>query len=184
MIVVKVGGSLFDHPRLATALSAWLATLGGSPIALVPGGGRLADVVRDYHRIHSLSATAAHWLAIQTIDLNGALLRTWLDESIAIPTMQEFCQQDEGRDRVSPHSWNVTSDSIAARYAEFHEAEALFLLKSTDRPRDLPWTRCAERGLVDGAFPGIVERAPLNVRWVNFRKWIDASDAHTPGSSE
>ena len=45
MIVVKVGGSLFDHPRLASGLRAYLHSLAPQEVLLVPGGGPFAEAV-------------------------------------------------------------------------------------------------------------------------------------------
>ncbi len=46
MIVVKVGGSLFDHPALGPGLRDFLQTLAPNEVLLVPGGGPVADAVR------------------------------------------------------------------------------------------------------------------------------------------
>ena len=47
MIVVKVGGSLFDHPRLGPGLRAYLDSLAPADVLLVPGGGPVAGAVRE-----------------------------------------------------------------------------------------------------------------------------------------
>ena len=47
MIVVKVGGSLFDHPNLGFGLRAFLRSLTPSRVLLVPGGGAVAEAVRQ-----------------------------------------------------------------------------------------------------------------------------------------
>ena len=50
MIVVKVGGSLFDHPQLGPGLRAYLDSLTPARVLLVPGGGDFADSVRKLDR--------------------------------------------------------------------------------------------------------------------------------------
>lgn len=56
LVVVKVGGSLFDLPDLGPRLRAWLKTLRTADVLLVPGGGPTADVVRSLDRAHGSRA--------------------------------------------------------------------------------------------------------------------------------
>ena len=167
-IVVKVGGSLFDHPGLFPALRQWL---GEQPqrALLVPGGGPAADVVRQYHRTHHLKETDSHWLAIRMMDINGALLRGQLGDAADVVEAFEFCRSDEGNPLSLGHTWRVTSDAIAARIAEHRGAGELVLLKSIDLPERISWQQAAEAGLVDHAFPTMITRGGIPVRWVNFR---------------
>ena len=76
MIVVKVGGSLFDHPRLGVGLREYLGSLAPSEVLLVPGGGAAAEAVRELDRVHRLGEEASHWLAIAAMDVMGSVLRT------------------------------------------------------------------------------------------------------------
>jgi aspartokinase-like uncharacterized kinase len=70
-----------------------------------------------------------------------------------------------------PHSWDVTSDSIAARVAAELQAE-LVLLKSTPPPSDdLP--AAAASGYVDPYFP-TAAAGLQSVRFVNLRSELDA----------
>src|SRR6185312_4510668 len=74
MIVVKVGGSLYDHPRLGPGLRAILQALPEYAL-IVPGGGPFANVVRKIDCVHGLSASASHELALQAMNLAGRFLR-------------------------------------------------------------------------------------------------------------
>ncbi|NUQ61799.1 MAG: hypothetical protein HUU20_04880 [Pirellulales bacterium] len=69
-----------------------------------------------------------------------------------------------------PHTWDVTSDSIAAALAAALSARELVLLKSCARPE--PWSslrEAAEAGYVDRFLP--VAAAGLDrVRFVDLRK--------------
>jgi aspartokinase-like uncharacterized kinase len=67
-----------------------------------------------------------------------------------------------------PHSWAVTSDSIAARVAVRLGAEELLLLKSAPLPPGIDRTGAARLGLVDPAFTAVAR--PLGrVLYLNLR---------------
>ncbi|MBM3978889.1 MAG: hypothetical protein FJ304_01130 [Planctomycetes bacterium] len=80
MIVVKVGGSLFDSPALAPALRAFVESLAPSDVLLVGGGGPVADAVRELDRTHGLGEEAAHWLALRSLGVTRALLARLVSE--------------------------------------------------------------------------------------------------------
>ncbi len=183
LTVVKVGGSLFDLPYLGPRLTHWLAGLGAPRVLVVPGGGATADVIRALDRRHALGEEASHWLALRALALNAHALTALLPRSrvvesaapvdgIAVLDPFAFCLADE-RDHPAaalPHSWEVTSDSVAARVAVAAGARRLVLLKSVTFPYEMSWSDAAREGYVDAAFAGVVAAAPgLDVRAVNFR---------------
>lgn len=116
MIVLKVGGSLFEE---APALLRHIASM-PADVLIVPGGGDFADVVRRIDHERGLTADAAHWMAILAMDEYAYYLsdKTGIELSdtlsgkkgihIALP-YEILKANDE-----LPHSWDVTSDTIAA----------------------------------------------------------------------
>jgi 5-(aminomethyl)-3-furanmethanol phosphate kinase len=66
-----------------------------------------------------------------------------------------------------PESWDVTSDSIAARLAELTQADELVLLKSA-LPMQNTMAELAENGYVDPFFP-TAARKLAQIRFVNLR---------------
>lgn len=168
MIVVKVGGSLFDHPALGPGLRRWLGEQADRCL-LVPGGGPAADVIRQFHRTHQPPEEFSHWQAIRVMDINGHLLRHLVGGSADVADVYSSCETDEALE----HSWRVTSDAIAARIAEERGIRELVMLKSVDLPDGIDWQESAQRGLVDHAFGEIIERGGLSTRWINFRKLLD-----------
>ena len=162
MIVVNVGGSLYDHTRLGPGLQGFLASL-PEPVLLVPGGGDFANSVRKLDALHDLGEESCHWLTLHAMNLAGEFLNRL---GISTPIL------DAGAfDSDLPHSWNVTSDSIAARAAIVHGASRLILLKSIDIPPGTDWTDAAQRGWVDPHFPKIVAgEVRLTIEAVNFRR--------------
>ena len=69
-----------------------------------------------------------------------------------------------------PHTWDVTSDSLAAWVTIRWPADRLILLKSTDLPegQSLEPDRVAEQGFLDSHFPKLASAVPA-IEWVNLR---------------
>jgi 5-(aminomethyl)-3-furanmethanol phosphate kinase len=189
-VVVKVGGSLFDWPKLGSRLGSWLKTFPSSKILMFPGGGPAADLIREYDRLHGLGEETAHWLALRALSLNArflaAVLRPQCRPSVivdlpdaetvwkqtALPILDPFVffQEDENRPDHLDHSWSTTGDSLAARVALQLGARSLVLLKSAPIPSD--WMK-AKQGIVDSCFEKIVSENDsfLEVSAINFRDW-------------
>jgi len=180
--IVKVGGSLYELPDLRARLTAWLREYDAARVVLVPGGGAAADVVRDYDRAHHLGEEASHWFALRMLQINAHFLSRLLpqarvitsprtDAPLAILDMFAFAKDDEDRYDHLPHTWDVTSDSLAVRAATVAGARELELLKSIDWDGS-DWPAAARAGVVDAHFPQALQRAPdLRVRWINLRTW-------------
>ena len=185
LVVVKVGGSLFDHPALGPGLNQFLdPILRTERVWVMPGGGPVAGVARQLDAIHCLGPEVSHWLALRAMSVTARFLRALLPGSegtAAAPTLRgrgvavldgyQFARDDEGEPGALPHGWDVTSDSLAARAAVVGGAKRLILLKSVDIPAGTPWPEAAKRGWVDGHFPKVA--AGLSVEVVNFRWWLD-----------
>ncbi len=194
MIVVKVGGSLYDHPAFGPGLLHWIENL-TAPVLVVPGGGKFADTVRNLDRIHSLGEEQSHWLALRTTTVAAAFLATRLPGSVLVsrpgPAFRigildgyAFGRVDQGYSESLPHSWSVTSDSIAARAATVFRADRLVLLKSVDVPTGTTWGEAVELGWVDAHFPQVVEAGDYAVETLNFRSWLDRRTAALPWERE
>ena len=179
VVVAKVGGSLFDLPDLRDRLMNWVAALPDHRILFVPGGGRLADCIRQLDQQHGLGEGKAHWLALRALSVNalflsdllGAPVVSSLDEregAFAVLDAHAFCLRDEDRKGALGHSWRVTSDSVAARVAAVVGGEVV-LLKSVDRSAEMTWADAARAGIVDETFPELVSTFRIRARWVNLR---------------
>lgn len=127
-LVVKLGGSLFNHvPALVTVLRD-----SPRPLFIVPGGGAYADRVRDA----GLPPDESHWKAIEAMDAVGAYIGICgiaVTADLAVPAktrvfLPSRCLHE--RDPL-PHSWDVTSDTIAAWVARELGLD-LLILKSVD----------------------------------------------------
>ena len=189
-LVVKVGGSIYDLPDLATRLGRWLDTLAVADVLLIPGGGAMANAIRAFDKSHQLGEDKSHWLALRALTLNAYLLADLLPGSSVVSSLEActashegpaildslaFARWDEGvnPDECLPHDWSATSDSLAARVAIVAEARRLILLKSTTIPEGLDWTEAGRQGFVDPLFATVLQGAqrPLEVCVVNLRTW-------------
>lgn len=186
MIVVKVGGSLYDLPGLGQRLRSFLESLADPVRLVVPGGGATADAIRAFDRDHALGPVASHWLALRACSVNAHFLLTLLPgfALVADPNRMSrsgvldpfaFAERDEGQPGRLPHTWDATSDSVAARAAIVGRG-SLVLLKSVDLPPGMSWEQAADQGHVDPLTPGLIRESGLSVRVVNLRTWREQAD--------
>ena len=199
-LVVKVGGSLYDLPDLGPRLRAWLDAQAPRRIVLLPGGGAAADWIRHVDALAHIGEEPSHWLALRALTLAAHVLAARLSGATVIEHLNEretawrrglvpildphaFTRADEARPDHLPHTWDVTSDSLAARVAVVGGFAELVLLKSSVPPDPVDWREVARGGFVDAAFPAVVASAPLRVTAVNFRQWRPASSAAAPPAS-
>lgn len=144
-IVVKIGGGLLKYAdHLDVVLSAVEAAARERHLLVVPGGGPFADAVRDVDRRLNLTTGAAHWMAVLAMDQYAHLLADRLTRAqlvthpseiagaVGSATMRPVVLAPYRWLREAdplPHSWDVTSDSIAAWVAGQVGARALVLVK-------------------------------------------------------
>jgi aspartokinase-like uncharacterized kinase len=187
-MVVKVGGSLYDLPDLGGRLRRWLEQPPTRQVLLFPGGAAAADAVRGLDRCHGLGEEHAHWLALRALTVNAHFLAAllpgaavvsdlsvcaglWQRGLVAVADPYPLALADEGQPGQLPHTWEVTSDTLAGRVALLLGAGELVLLKSVACPAETDWTEAARCGIVDRFFPRLLAANPaaLRVRVVNFR---------------
>jgi aspartokinase-like uncharacterized kinase len=143
--VVKVGGSLAEKPAVLKRLCQELSRLAKSyRILIVPGGGEFADISRKLDNKFSLSNTVSHKMAILAIDQYGLLLSDVAPDSYVSNSLEKISNSVIGmlpiflpstfmfREDPLEHSWDVTSDSIAAYVAGLLHAEKLVLVTDVD----------------------------------------------------
>jgi aspartokinase-like uncharacterized kinase len=187
--VVKVGGSLFDCPQLPRRLQGWLEEVADQRVVLIAGGGDLVEVIRALDARWKLGEEVSHWLAIDAMRLAAKLLLGSLPQLRWIESWQELQRCGDSPPPFQPilfevsqflrevehclmppflpRSWQVTSDSIAARVATALGATDLTLLKSA-LPPATSVLLLEELGYVDPHF-AIASAAVSNVSFINLR---------------
>lgn len=133
--VLKLGGSLIASAR-DLMLKLFDLTAEGYSFLVIPGGGPMADFVRDLFTNMHISEEAAHWMAILAMeqyayllsDGTGATLTQEIQRSNGLKVLLPYhalLENDEG----ICHSWDYTSDSVAVIVAARLDAD---MIKATD----------------------------------------------------
>ena len=176
-IVVKLGGSLAGDRSLARWLKA-LVRSGSARFAVVPGGGPFADAVRQSQRTWRFSDEVAHRMAVGAMEQFGRMLNGIEPALVACSTRAQIrATWDHGRvalwlpqrlmrnNNQLAHSWDVTSDTIAAWLARSLRADGLLLVKSCPLPaRPDDAAALASAGIVDQALPGFLAHSAFTFR--------------------
>ena len=195
-VVIKVGGSLLSEaPELIDRLIKEFGS-GTSEAAsekqvsekslisilIVPGGGVFADAVRRADERFGLGDDAAHWMAVLGMEQYACYLQ---DKSSAMGT-DSITEPSAGvsilfpyrllkAEDPLPHSWDVTSDTIAAWVAK--QTGALFI-KATDVDgifregklvREISTSDFSENfeSCIDPFLPGFLQKNRMGCRIIN-----------------
>jgi aspartokinase-like uncharacterized kinase len=143
---MKVGGSLAEDSERLIDLCTKLSGLAKNyELAVVPGGGRFADVIRDSDERFSLSSGISHRMAILGMDQFGLLLSQIIPNSCATFLLDDVEQLSETgvvpvflpsrlmfTEDPLENSWDVTSDSIATYIASRLQAAKVVLVTDVD----------------------------------------------------
>ena len=166
MWVVKIGGSLAS----AEALPRWLDTLscyGGGEVVIVPGGGPFAELARRLQRYWRIDDSTVHVMALMGMEQYGLMMAGLRPDLVPSDCETELFRvlKRAGvpiwlpsfmvrNDHSIAHSWDVTSDSLAAWLARRLGARWLVLVKSTALAAgEVSAEALSQSGVVDAAFP-------------------------------
>jgi aspartokinase-like uncharacterized kinase len=167
-IVVKLGGSVIRSPGLSTWLDAIASS--SAPVVIVPGGGALADEVRNCQQQLGFGDPAAHRMALLAMDQLAwavAGMRSGLEVGQDAGALRGILGRGHiavwapyalvsGRDDVEA-TWRLTSDSLALWLAGQLGAERCYIIKSVERRHArLSADQLAHDGVVDEAFPAML----------------------------
>lgn len=178
MWVVKIGGSLASDELLPCWLDS-LSCYGGGEVVIVPGGGPFAAQVRISQRVWRIDDSVVHIMALLGMEQYGLMM-----SGIRTDLVPVECETDMFRvlkkagvpiwlptfmvtnEENIEHSWDVTSDSLAAWLARRIGAGWLLLVKPVKLgDRKISAEELSQQGIVDAAFPGYLQQG-------NFRTMI------------
>jgi aspartokinase-like uncharacterized kinase len=166
--------------ELPAVLNAWLAEQPTGHLVLIAGGGELVEAIRTADRTHNLGEPVCHWLAIAAMRVSARLLAALIPQASPVESWDELCSRVSSPGvsvldveqflrqvepslpgKKLPETWEVTSDSIAARVAIALDAGELVLLKSAPPPGALASpSELSALGYVDRFLPCLQAEMP------------------------
>jgi len=143
--ILKIGGSLAKDSSSLKKLCHQLSELVKThKIAVVPGGAEFADIVRKFDKKYGLSKKVAHRMAILAMDQYGLFLSDMIPDSYVSYELKKILNPNKlgipiflpskymfQKDPLE-NSWDVTSDTISAYFAEKLNAKKLLLVTDVD----------------------------------------------------
>jgi aspartokinase-like uncharacterized kinase len=162
--IIKLGGSFAFSPHLRDWVAAIAGCAGG--VVIVPGGGPFADAVRAAQVQMGFDDCAAHRMGLLAMEQYGCAIRSLHKKLSLAESLDSIrCSLVNGQVPVwlssrmvlgahdIPHSWDVTSDSLAAWLAGEIGADRLLLVKHVEPARGtMRAAELAARAIVDKAF--------------------------------
>lgn len=131
--VVKIGGSLFPEASIRL-----LNELKGQNCLIITGGGKFADLIRQYDEKINFSDSGNHKSAIIAMDIIATLLSDKVKFSETVNSIGEarnllkqfklpimLCSNNMELLDSLEHSWKVSSDSIACYFANLIGAKLI-----------------------------------------------------------
>jgi aspartokinase-like uncharacterized kinase len=158
-VILKLGGSLIEKSRdILRVLVDYARERDGDKnrdftLVLIPGGGPFAETVRNISATMSIPDETAHWMAVLAMHQHGLFLAACIGGGEAeIPLVESVDENEIDRagpicillpykilkqDDCLPHTWDVTSDTIAAFVANRLGEKRFIKLTDVDK-RQLP----------------------------------------------
>ncbi|NOQ94188.1 MAG: delta 1-pyrroline-5-carboxylate synthetase [Methylophaga sp.] len=184
MIVVKVGGSLYNTPELTLWLSALVEYSTQQSIIIVPGGGPFADQVRTAQTVHHFNDEVAHHMAIIAMKQFGLLLQSHMPTCQPISTYEKpktplsiWLPDDELLAEPSlAKSWDISSDSLALWLSNQLNAEQLLLIKRA--PIHTTSVKVlSSQSIIDSGFISLFSKHPATVKVINYQTSAHLADS-------
>lgn len=188
--VIRVGGSLLTWSEAVPAFKRWLGQQSPAVNVLIAGGGPWVELLRQSAQRFEMKEPDAHVVCLRALSVTAELIGRLFDcevyseltdlsaklpsfplpSHVAFDVYEHLETIDAMRSDALPKTWDITSDSIAARVARDLEASELVLLKSADCPVEADkHQELGELGFVDPYFS--IAAKGQSVRFVNLRSY-------------
>jgi len=145
--IFKIGGKILENSKNIESTVSQLTQLYEKnvlqKIILIPGGGSYANFIRKIDEELKLGDDLAHWMAVYSMNYNGIELNRKYPKLECIEELNTFQDAQKmfciflpynylrNHDTL-PHSWDVTSDSIALYVANELNLNQCFLIKNVE----------------------------------------------------
>ena len=145
--VFKIGGKILENSKNLECTISQLKKLYEDntfqKIIIIPGGGSHANFIRSIDKKLVLGDDLAHWMAIFSMDYNGKDLNRKFPDFECVDDFEKiqsakrilciFLPYNYLRKKDElPHSWDVTSDSIAIYIANKLNLNKCYLIKDIE----------------------------------------------------
>ncbi|MHC1611556.1 MAG: amino acid kinase family protein [Candidatus Methanospirareceae archaeon] len=126
--IIKLGGSLMEKGRELLYLLSDYAKKNAVSFVIIPGGGPFVEPIKKLSARGAISDDAAHWMALLAMHQYGLFLADGEPEIPVVESIEDL--RNAGHisivlpykilrdDDCLPHTWGVTSDTIAAFVAD------------------------------------------------------------------
>ena len=183
MLVVKLGGSLYNTIELQQWLNALADYSQQQSILIVPGGGPFADQVRTAQKLHHFDDHHAHHMAILAMAQFALLIA-----GIA-PQCQLF-HYPKNTESTAPafsvwlpdkhllsikalsHSWSVTADSLALWLSQQLNADELIFIKRVE-DLSLSLADLVNKHILDTDFEASYRARPIKSRLLHYQDYAN-----------
>lgn len=131
--VVKIGGSLFPEQAIRVAKA-----VEGTDSLIITGGGKFANLIREYDMKIRFSNNVTHQTAIDTMSITSKLLNDKLNFTKVVDSIDDakkvsengdipilICSKILNEEDQLEHSWKVSSDSISAYISHLLKSKLL-----------------------------------------------------------
>ncbi|MCC6057356.1 MAG: hypothetical protein LM568_00365 [Desulfurococcaceae archaeon] len=138
LIVLKVSGHLYRYRDKVVELMQILEDLVEKEflVVVVPGGSIFADTVKEFQVETGIDDDLAHWMAIKAMEIYGLYLAKYSRKAVETYTLRDI--ENALKEKLIPiampyrilkehdelpHSWDISSDSIATYIASLVRAD-------------------------------------------------------------
>jgi aspartokinase-like uncharacterized kinase len=183
-IIIKLGGSLQEKGREIIRFLSDYAEKKAHTFIMIPGGGHFVKRIKELFEQKAISDDAAHWMAVLGMQQYGFFLADGSGIEI-VESEEELSNAGHicivlpynllKADDVLPHTWDVTSDTIAAFIAHKLGEKSFIKLTDVDGLMDdegilieqIHAEEMAHTGCVDAELPGFLMRNKMSCVIVN-----------------
>ncbi|MBL4637977.1 MAG: delta 1-pyrroline-5-carboxylate synthetase [Proteobacteria bacterium] len=183
MLIVKLGGSLYNTVELKQWLSALANYSQQQHILIVPGGGPFADQVRTAQSLHHFDDHHAHHMAILAMAQFALLIAGiapqcqlfhYPKNTDSTPPTFSVWLPDEKLLSIKDlsHSWSVTADSLALWLSQQLNADELIIIKRVE-DLSLSLADLVNKHILDTEFEASYRARPIKSRLLHYQDYAN-----------